>query len=87
MITAKRGQETRSFNEKVWAEMPAHKYGWIPATEAPEEVAALMAQNTTGSQNNQPEPEPNAGQTEAPEEVAVQAADKTESTNRRSKKG
>ena len=29
MITAKRGQNIRDFNDKEWGLMPSTKYGWV----------------------------------------------------------
>lgn len=41
-IKAKRGGQEQTFPFETWREMPADKYGWIPVSEVPEEVAALQ---------------------------------------------
>ncbi len=48
-ITARRRNQTKTFPDKIWQEMPPGKYGWIPEAEVPEEIRALQDQQA-GSQ-------------------------------------
>lgn len=47
MINATKGLLKRKFDDHIWKEMPAHKYGWTIAAEEPDEVKQIREHKVT----------------------------------------
>lgn len=67
LINAVNGAQRKQFTQEQWNDLPADKYGWKIATEAPEEVAALFGNS------NALEGQPSLEEREANLKIGIEA--------------